>query len=375
MRPRPVAPFPESCGTYLTRMARWLSRYRWILLHSVRMTTASTLAFAAAYVIGLPEALSAAITAIIVTQSNLGGSLRTAVDQIIGSALGAVYAIAVAFVIQPTGPLSSGAALAIALAPLSLLAARSPGFRVAPITAAIVLLGFSGLQLEPLDVGAHRVLGVGLGCGIGLLVSVLVMPARASRSVNETAERIVGLLADQLQALATGGASCQDVLASKASETRDELVLLASFVEQASHEKRARLADVPDGQRKLRTLRRVRHDVDTLRRAAREAGIDAVHEHAAAPWQDAARSGAGTLRSIVRILAGEDVPGEVNTLAAAVRSYRSAVEEMRQAGMTHALSTEDLGRLFGIAFALDQLRRDLDDLIEVARATASLRRA
>lgn len=77
--------------------------YRWTLLHSIRMTAASRLAFASAYALSLPEGLSAAITAIVLNQSNVGGSLRTAVEQIIGSVFGAVYAIAVAHVIQPTG--------------------------------------------------------------------------------------------------------------------------------------------------------------------------------------------------------------------------------------------------------------------------------
>lgn len=56
--------------------------YRWTLLHSIRMTAASRLAFASAYALSPPEGLSAAITAIVVTQSNVGGSLRTAVEQI-----------------------------------------------------------------------------------------------------------------------------------------------------------------------------------------------------------------------------------------------------------------------------------------------------
>ncbi|MRX51683.1 hypothetical protein GI374_14820 [Paracoccus sp. S-4012] len=51
-------------------MARWLALDRWTLLHSLRMSTAGTLAFASAHAIGLPEAMSAAVTAIVVTQSN-----------------------------------------------------------------------------------------------------------------------------------------------------------------------------------------------------------------------------------------------------------------------------------------------------------------
>ena len=62
------------------------------------------------------------------------------------------------------------------------------------------------------------------------------------------------------------------------------------------------------GQRLLRTLRRVRHDINMLRRAAREAGDDAVHECAAAPWQLAADSAATTLRTTGEVLAGKRLP-------------------------------------------------------------------
>lgn len=352
-------------------MMRWLSLYRWTLLHSLRMTAASTAAFAAAYALGLPEGLSAAVTAIVVTESNVGGSFKTAFEQIIGSILGATFAIAVALVIRPDDGVSSAIGLAIALGPLSILAARSPGFRIAPVTAAIVLLGGAGPQFDPFNLAAYRMLGVGLGCGVGLLISVVIVPARASRSVLETADRIAGLMAEQLEALAAGGATCQETITSSARDTRESLVRLASFVEQATHERRARLAGVPDGQRLLRTLRRVRHDVDMIRRAAREAGTDVVHECAAASWERAAQSGASTIRSIRRFLAGEHVPGDFNTLKVSVRDYRTGLDDLRRTGVTNSLSTAELARLFGIGFALDQLGRDLDDLIEAARETSS----
>lgn len=355
-------------------MVQWLSQYRWMVPHSVRMTTASTAAFAAAHALGLPEGVSATVTAMVVTQSNLGGSLRTAFEQVIGSMLGAAYAIAVALAIRPEEAPSIIAALALALGPLSVLAAHSPGFRIAPITAAIVLLGGAGLQLGPLDPASQRIVGIGLGSGIGLLVSVLILPVRAGQSVIDTADRIVGLMAGQLQALASGGATCHAVLSAQAAETRENLVRLATLVEDATHERRARLAGVPDGHRLLRTLRRVRHDINMLRRAAREAGDDAVHECAAAPWQLAAESAAATLRGIGGILTGKPPPEGIDRLTAEVRNYKAAIEDMRQTGVTHSLSTAEIGRVFGIGFALDQLRRDLEDLIEVAEEASGLRK-
>ena len=62
----------------------------------------------------------------------------------------------------------------------------SAGFRVAPITAIIVLLGTAGATLGPVGFAVDRVLEVGLGCAVGLLASVLIVrpepPARCSTS-------------------------------------------------------------------------------------------------------------------------------------------------------------------------------------------------
>ena len=132
----------------------------------------------------------AVITALIVTQSNVGGSLKAALDRFTGSLLGAVYGGAVAFMIPHADGLTRAVALVVAVAPLSFMAAYSAGFRIAPITAIIVLLSATGSTLGPLGFATDRILEVGLGCAIGLLVSVLVVPARASRSVLETAAEV-----------------------------------------------------------------------------------------------------------------------------------------------------------------------------------------
>src|SRR3954471_8813187 len=143
-------------------------------VQALRMTTSSLAAFALAQALALPQGFWAVITALIVTQSNVGGSLKAALDRFIGSVFGAVYGSAVAFAIPHEHGLSRAAALIVAVAPLSFLAARSAGFRVAPITAIIVLLSATGSPLGPFCFAVDRVLEVGLGCAVGLLVSVLI---------------------------------------------------------------------------------------------------------------------------------------------------------------------------------------------------------
>jgi hypothetical protein len=297
-------------------------------------------------------------------QEHPGRISKAALDQLVGSLFGAAYGAVVALVLSPDDPLSSAAALVAALAPLSILAAFSAGFRIAPITAAIVLLGGIGSDMGLLGLAAGRILDVGLGCGVGILVSVLVLPARASRSVLEAAAQMANLMAEQLEALASRGDAGRADLAPLAVTTRESLNRLGTLVEEAARERRSGFADVPDGTPLLRTMVRLRRDIGMLRRAARGAGRDAQPEHLAEAWSCAAATGAATLRRIAHILSGRHAPEDRNALAQAVRGYRVAADGTRRAGLTGALPTAAVGRLFGIGFALEQFRRDLDDLIE-----------
>ena len=253
-------------------MSRWLSRNRSKLVQALRMTASSLATFAFAEALGLPQGFWAVITALIVTQSNVGGSLKAALDRFAGSLLGAVYGSAVAFAIPHDGGLTRAVALVVAVAPLSFMAAYSAGSRVAPITAIIVLLSASGAALGPLGFATDRVLEVGLGCAVGLLVSVLVVPARASRSVLETASEVTRLLAEQLEAMAVPGDQAQANLSALAVRTRKSLNRLETLVGEAARERRSRLTDMPDPEPLLRTLMRLRHDVVMLRRAVGEPG-------------------------------------------------------------------------------------------------------
>ena len=182
---------------------RGLSWHRPEVVQALRMTASSLAAFGLASAFGLPQGFWAVITALIVVQGNVGGSLKAAFDRFAGSVCGAVYGGAVAFAIPQPRALSRAVALVVAVAPLSVLAASSAGFRVAPITAIIVLLGTAGATLGPLGFALDRILEVGLGCAVGLLASVLVVPARASRSLLDAAARVTRLLAQQLEMLAS----------------------------------------------------------------------------------------------------------------------------------------------------------------------------
>ena len=91
----------------------WLSRNRSKLVLALRMTVSALATFGVAEALGLSQGFWAVITALIVTQSNVGGSLKAALDRFAGSLLGAVYGSAVAFAIpHADGPMRAVALIA-----------------------------------------------------------------------------------------------------------------------------------------------------------------------------------------------------------------------------------------------------------------------
>jgi len=347
-----------------------LTRQGWWAVHATRMIIASLATLATVYALGLTVELSAVISAIVVTQSNIGGSLRRAFEQGVGSFVGAAFAAAVALALRPDDPASTALALAIALLPLSILAAFSIGFLVAPVTASVVILGAPGVEVGPDILAVERLVGVAIGCGVGLLAAVLVLPAQASRAAMATAARVAGLLAAQMRAIAPGAGTGEAALSERATLIRRGLLELATHATEAARERRVIIGRKADPERALRALRRIRHDVDMLRRAARGAGSDVLTGPLCEPWDRAAMGSAGALDQIEALLSGSPIAGPPVPIEPIVRDYRTALDEMRNMGLTRDMSTPDLARLFGIKFALRQLERDLADLMDMAGAEA-----
>lgn len=340
---------------------------RWQIRHALRMVVAGGGAYLLVYALGLNVDFSAVITAIIVTQSNVGGSYRMALEQFLAALVGAICGAGAAALVLPQDPLSTAAALVLALSPLALLGALSPSYRMAPISAVIILLEGNGFALDTVSLAFDRVLGVAVGCGAGVLVSLLVLPSRALPAAVATSATLTGLLARQMEVLAQGGSSPQSEHGALAAQVRENLMKLAELVEQAEQERRGRLSNAAGGPRLLRILRRLRHDVDMLRRAVRGAGSDALPERIAAPWRRAGESAAQTLNGIGQCLAGEEVPEDFNTLAPAVRDFLNILRDLQESEGTDSLPPDTLRRVFGIGFALEQLRRDVGDMIEVSQ--------
>jgi uncharacterized membrane protein YccC len=120
-------------GAAWTRARTRLSPYRAQLRFCLRMTAAALLAFALAQIWNIPlNGLWAVLTAVVVTQMSVGGSLHATTEYLLGTIGGAIYAATIGVLIPHPTTLGLAGVLALTIAPLAFAAAVNPSFRSAP---------------------------------------------------------------------------------------------------------------------------------------------------------------------------------------------------------------------------------------------------
>jgi uncharacterized membrane protein YccC len=362
----------EGATTTWAKPAAWLGRHRAELRLGLRITVAGLLAFALAHLLELRQGYWAVLTAVIVVQGNVGGSLKAATDRLIGTLAGGAYGVVVATLVPQGGPFGIGLALAVLLAPLAIVAALRPGLRVAPVTAIIVLLGTAAQNVGLLPATIDRVIEIALGGAIAFAVSLLVLPTRAHAQLAAAAADALDLLGDLVPALLTGlsGHPNPGKTHDLYRRIRGALAKLNGFAEEVRREKASLLTDEPDPEPVLRTIRRLRHDFVMIDRATR----DPIDPAIAGPLTPSLGELSAALEAFLRGAASafrqRRAPPSLEVFHSALTTYHAAMAGIRRQGLTRDLAAEAAARIFGLAFALEQLGRDLDDLASRAQERA-----
>ncbi len=358
---------------------RWMlakvGKYRMQLRLCLRVTIAAMAAFILAQFVAIPlGGLWAVLTAIVVTQMSLGGSLRATIEYFVGTFGGAVYAGAIAALVPHQTEISTLAVLALAVAPLALLAAINPNFRVGPFTAVIVVLGATATHTDPISSAFYRVLEVALGGFIGLLVSFLVLPARAHVLVIAAAARMLNLLADALPVLFAGFTQVVDVEEIR----RLQIDLGAAFARidgvgaDAKREQATYLMADLDSRPLLRTMLRLRHDVVIVARAATVPLPEQFRSRLGPPLADFVTAAAAYLRASAAALVGRRGPPPLDAVDAALSAFGAWIDDARRHRLMRDLPSDTVERVFALGFALEQLRQNFIDLARCATEFAQL---
>jgi uncharacterized membrane protein YccC len=350
-----------ACKRFSTRVSAYRAQMRFCL----RMTIAALLAFALGQVLTIPlHGLWVVLTAVVVTQISVGGSLRATADYVIGTLGGAIYASAVAVLVPHPTPLATAGLLALTIAPLAGAAALSPSFRVAPFTAVIVLLISTQLREGPIESALYRLLEVGLGGVVAVAVSFVVFPDRAHGLGLEAAARVLDQLARVLPELLAGFTCKMDLLevARIQDETGRAVAAFQAIAAEAQSERQVHLVAEPDPAPLSRTLLRLRHDLVILGRAGVVPLPRIVGERLAPPLARVGASASDYLQASAGALASRRPPPPPDAMEAALEAYTSAFAAIRSEGLTRRLSDSEVERIFALGFALEQLQRNFRDL-------------
>lgn len=166
--------------------------------HAAQLGAAVGLAWGASALLRLPEGFWAVMSALIVLRPTAGATLGAGWDRIRGTLAGTLLGLAGVALRHLHGLDGTGTTLLL----VGLLAAASallPWLRSAPITALIVLGSGSLAQHSALQVAALRSAEIGIGVGVGLLLSFASLWQATARRFDAACAQVLRRIAEQVQ--------------------------------------------------------------------------------------------------------------------------------------------------------------------------------
>jgi uncharacterized membrane protein YccC len=342
---------------------------------SLRVTIAALLSFALSYWMRIPLPLWTVLTAVILTQASFGRSVKATTDYLVSTLCGAVYAGAVAVLLPHGNQVALAGVLAIAVAPLALLAAVHPSFGAATFTGVLVLLVPGIAHVGPIESAVYRVLEVAVGGVTALIVSLLVVPVRAHALAIEAAGQMLDLMARALPDLFAGLLQERDPAAIRSTQDGigHALARLDLISAETKHERVGFLGAEFDPGPLLRTLLRLRHDLVMIGRAAARPLPEPFRAQCRPLLTQVGEAVSHYLCRSAAALVARGGPPPLDVAEAAAHAYADAFAKARREGLTRDLPVEAVERIFTLSFALDQLREHLRDLERCVREAAVTR--
>jgi hypothetical protein len=209
-----------------------------------------------------------------------------------------------------------------------------------------------------------------------MVVALAVLPARAHESLADAAGRAIAKMGD-LAAIVMKGLSGEgdpDTIQRLHDDIRVALAQAEAAGDDATRERATYLSAGPDPRSILRTLRRLRNDLAAIGRTTSEPLPDALRPLLAEPASQVAAAIAEFLDASGKATANQEPSPSLQEVDAAFAQFSCAVAESRKAHLMRELPDEAVGRVFGLAFVLDQLHQNLKDLADCTTELSQIRR-
>lgn len=333
----------------------------------LRTAAAAGIALAVSHLLSLHQGYWAVISSIVIMQANLGASLEAAADRLLGTLAGAGLGFVVAY-LTPSTTIGTLIGLMLATGLLSMLAIRYPSFRIAPVTAAILLI--SAPSHADASISAmHRVTEIGLGCVIGIAVSLLVAPSRAEARLKVEAGHALALLANLVTAELEGpeDKTGNEAIAAIGEDIHGSFAKIDKLTNETEEEHASRLArDAFDAERLRNCLRHLRTNIFFLRRVARQPWPSVLDDALVEPTAAVTRATRDYLVALgPAVVAGKPAPqlDELDQVFARFATEGSAVLHKIQHGSSPA-GDDAIAFVSAFSFALEQVRLSIGHFAE-----------
>lgn len=351
----------KQIGRLIAMLGRHVSEFRFAL----RMTVAALLTYAVVIGLGLPQGFWAVITAVLVVQANLGGSIKVAIDRFVGTLSGAVVGVVAMMTIAHTSTQAQVASIVLALLPLGFVAAMKPNMRVAPLTALIVMLVAS--HSDPVSSAIERVIEIFIGDVVGVSVALFFLPARASNQLAEAIGKLLGELGELTGLLRRGmaGEAVAGRVHMQHVTLRSLLKKIDDVADAAKRERYHHVSSGPEPEPLVRTANRVRNDLITLGRVVNSApaGQGRIPVATLASAADAVMVEAEVfLRETGKRLTSRLPSASLDGFSKALDLFKVERASVRRGAQAAGVSPETAATLSVLIFCFEQFATDARDL-------------
>ncbi|WP_022662806.1 FUSC family protein [Paucidesulfovibrio longus] len=338
--------------------------------HAFKTALAAYLSLFVSSWIGLEYGYWAAISAVIVMQADLGGSIRAGLWRLTGTFIGAGVGIACLWM-SPPSPALLAAGLFVVILTCSSVPGLRESFRIAGITVCIVVLGTSAHH-TPLAVGTDRFLEIAVGVFSAVLVSGLLWPAHAVGILrNELALQLLeaaSLYRTALEHLLVGGPAVErKKLDGLLALTRGNRELLDKARREAS----------PFTGRRAMLLARFVDAVDrlvgharALDRLTRALPSGGYHQEVRDDLEALAKAMNDTLDHIAGDLSGRPETGRAPDIRPYLHRVEEHLQELRDHGAPKGYPLDAVANLYSLFEHLKALAKELILLREVLERSA-----
>ncbi len=309
----------------------------------------------------LQEGYWAAITALIVMQSNVGATLTASRTRLAGTAVGAVVG---GLFVALWGTSVIGFALAVTIAFVSCdLLRLADSQRLATVTVAIIML--ISRTSAAWVIAVHRFAEVALGILIALLVSLTLWPNHARRAVRRGLAAALSKIRTYYDALAQSyrgqPADSIDTLNAQVSEA---LGSNAALLQNALQEAFGPLKERESLALLASQVERIFHAVESLEFAVRDSASDTYSRRFDAGLDRLRDAISLALDLLSKSIAEGELYGEWPGPLAAISALDEQAAHARKAAATHHYPLDEILRFYFLLLT----SRNLIDELEMAHA-------